>query len=146
MATPWIEQKKHSDKERWVCIYPAYLNSKKTRAEGRRIPLDKAVENPAFQEVREVLSNAGFNIGIENKAYSREKSHEPHLRGRLRIQFRNDDGSLVKPEFPTRESVMIYCGERIPKLKSRTQKDSKAQGDAAPGPAQGGGKKKGKKK
>jgi hypothetical protein len=27
---------------RWMCIYPAYINSKKTLAEGRRIPKDKA--------------------------------------------------------------------------------------------------------
>jgi len=26
---------------RFICIYPAYLNNKKTIAEGRRIPIDK---------------------------------------------------------------------------------------------------------
>ena len=41
---------------------------------------------------------------------------------------------------------MVYCAERIPKLKSRTQKDTKAQGDTPSGSAQGGQKKKGKKK
>jgi len=145
MASEWIRQKKHSDKERWICIYPAYLNSKKTRAEGRKIPIDKAVENPNYQELKEVLANAGFVIGVENKAYSREKSHEPQLRGRIRVHFKNDDGTPINPEFPTRESILVYCGDKIPKLKSRTQKDVKAQGDSTSGPAQSGGKKKGKK-
>lgn len=30
-------QRKNSDRSRWICIYPAYLNSKKTCAEGRRV-------------------------------------------------------------------------------------------------------------
>lgn len=34
-------KKSHSDESRWIVIYPAYLNSKKKRVEGRRIPLDK---------------------------------------------------------------------------------------------------------
>ncbi|MGH0182877.1 UNVERIFIED_CONTAM: hypothetical protein FKN15_010713, partial [Acipenser sinensis] len=33
---------------RFICIYPAFINSKKTIAEGRRIPIDKAVENPTY--------------------------------------------------------------------------------------------------
>ena len=27
---------------RWIVIYPAYINAKKTQAEGRRIPKSKA--------------------------------------------------------------------------------------------------------
>lgn len=41
------------------------------------------------------------------------------FRGRIRVQIKNDDGSPVKPEFATRESVMKYIGESIPKLKTR---------------------------
>lgn len=40
-------------------------------------------------------------------------------RGRIRVQLRNDDGTPVKKEFPTRELVMKYIGESIPKLKTR---------------------------
>lgn len=40
-------------------------------------------------------------------------------RGRIRIQIKNDDGTPVKSEFPSRESVMKYIGESIPKLKTR---------------------------
>lgn len=59
---------------RWVCIYPAYINSKKTRQEGRRIRKDLCVENPTFQEIKDVLSVSNLRIGIENKLYSRERS------------------------------------------------------------------------
>ena len=67
----------------------------------------QAVENPNYQEIKEVLANAGLLIGIENKAYSRERSHEPQFRGRIRIQFRNDDGTLIKPEFPSRKCLKL---------------------------------------
>jgi hypothetical protein len=59
------ETRKHSDKSRWICIYPAYLNSKKTILEGRQIPAKIAVENPTCNEIKDVLVNAGFNVEIE---------------------------------------------------------------------------------
>ena len=48
--------------ERWATIFPAYLDKKKTIAEGRRIPKEKAVENPNYVEVAEVLKAKGFQV------------------------------------------------------------------------------------
>ncbi len=39
----------------WVICYPIYLDAKKTIAEGRRVPKEKAVENPTFDEVQMCL-------------------------------------------------------------------------------------------
>ncbi|GJQ69594.1 hypothetical protein Trydic_g6688 [Trypoxylus dichotomus] len=136
----WNPNKRHSDPERWVCIYPAYINSKKTLAQGRRLQKDKCVENPTHQEIRDVLAAAGFKVGVENKLYSRERSKELLYRGRIRIQLRNDDGTPYSPNFPTRDSLLYHLGEMIPKLKSRQTKPSMEQAQAS-----GGGKgKKGK--
>nr|CAD7438423.1 unnamed protein product [Timema bartmani] len=118
----WSPDKKHSDRERWICIYPAYINSKKTLAEGRRVSKEKAVENPTHQEIRDVLSAAGLKIGVENKLYSRERSKEMLYRGRIRVQIKNDDETLINPLFPTRDSILVYLGQMIPKLKSRSGK------------------------
>ncbi|KAL9699746.1 hypothetical protein quinque_003187 [Culex quinquefasciatus] len=97
----------HSDRERWVCIYPAYLNRKKTRQEGRRLPLAHCVDNPTFQEIRDVLQVLKLNV-IE-LAY----------RGRIRVQLRQDDGEPVLEEYSTRDSVLLYLGDTIPQLKTR---------------------------
>ncbi|ODN00957.1 Signal recognition particle 19 kDa protein [Orchesella cincta] len=141
------KNKKYSDKERWMCIYPAYVNSKKTISEGRKIPKTKACEDPNYQEIRDVLAAAGFTVGVENKVYSREKSHEPTIRGRIRVHFKNDDGTPLNPKFPNRDSILLYCGEMIPKLKTRVDKANKPHGSAEnPGGSGGGGKKKGKKR
>lgn len=58
----------------WICIYPAYINSKKTRQQGRRLPKEHCVENPTCIEIRDVLSLTNLKIVVENKQYCREKS------------------------------------------------------------------------
>ncbi|XP_022907516.1 signal recognition particle 19 kDa protein [Onthophagus taurus] len=131
----WNPNKKHSDPERWICIYPAYINSKKTLAQGRRIPKEKCVENPTHQEIRDVLSAAGLKVGVENKLYSRERSKEALFRGRIRVQIKNEDGTSCVAKFASRDSVMLHLGEMIPKLKTRQVKPS-----PEPSQASGGGK------
>uniref|UniRef100_A0A1Y1MPL5 Signal recognition particle 19 kDa protein n=2 Tax=Photinus pyralis TaxID=7054 RepID=A0A1Y1MPL5_PHOPY len=130
-SSPYTLDSKHSDKERWICIYPAYINSKKTLAQGRKIAKEKCVENPTHQEMRDVLVAAGLKIGVENKLYSREKSKELLYRGRLRVQLKNDDGSPCDGRFTSRESLMCHLGEMIPKLKVRQTKGSGDQQQAS---------------
>ncbi|KAL3280226.1 hypothetical protein HHI36_017723 [Cryptolaemus montrouzieri] len=137
----WSPDKTHSERERWICIYPAYINSKKTIPQGRKIAKEKCVENPTHQEIRDVLDATGFKVGVENKFYSRERSKEMLYRGRIRVQLKNDDGTPVNSSFPTRESLMVHLGEMIPKLKSR---NTKAGGDQAAS-SSSSGKGKGKK-
>lgn len=74
IITPFSADKKHTDIERWVCVYPAYLNAKKTIKEGRKIPKANSVDNPTYLEIRDVLQAGHFKIVLENKLYSREKS------------------------------------------------------------------------
>ncbi|XP_012148512.1 signal recognition particle 19 isoform X1 [Megachile rotundata] len=130
MALAWNSSKKHSDRERWICIYPVYLNSKRTLAGGRKLAKDKCVENPTHQEIRDVLVAAGFNVGVENKLHPRERSKELLYRGRIRVQLKNDDGTPVKPEFPSRDSVLAYIGTTIPKLKTRQGKQTTGEQSA----------------
>uniref|UniRef100_A0A8C8DSV1 Signal recognition particle 19 kDa protein n=1 Tax=Oryzias sinensis TaxID=183150 RepID=A0A8C8DSV1_9TELE len=128
---------------RFVCLYPVYINSKKTLAEGRRIPTEKAVENPSCGEIRDVLTAAGMNVYVENKMHPREWNRDVQFRGRVRVQLKQADGSLCQDKFKCRKDVMVYVAEMIPKLKTRTQKS----GGGDPNSQQGeGGKKKKKKK
>ncbi|XP_035377685.1 signal recognition particle 19 kDa protein isoform X1 [Electrophorus electricus] len=131
-----------ADKERFLCIYPAYINSKKTLAEGRRIPTEKSVENPSCAEIRDVLTAAGMNVYVENKMYPREWNRDGQFRGRVRVQVKKEDGSLCQDKFTCKKDIMFYVAEMIPKLKTRTQKSG--GGDSGAQPGEGG--KKGKKK
>ncbi|XP_061397756.1 signal recognition particle 19 kDa protein [Musca vetustissima] len=151
VRTNWHPAMKHSDMERWICIYPAYINSKKTRQEGRRLPKENCVENPTYAEIRDVLAASQIRVAVENKQYCREKSRELQYRGRIRVQLRNDDGTFCNPEFTSREAFMLHVASKIPQLKSRQARP----GGEAPQQAQhqqtssgggGGGGKKGKGK
>ncbi|XP_058125064.1 signal recognition particle 19 kDa protein [Anopheles ziemanni] len=141
--TQWSPDKKHSDRERWVCIYPAYINRKKTRQEGRRIPKNMCVDDPGAQEIRDVLQAVNFNVLLEFKQYSREPSRELQHRGRIRVQLRHDNGSPINSEYPTRDSLLAYLGKTIPLLKSR---QTKAPEQAQVSASSNAGQKKGKGK
>ena len=123
MIGPFNKNKLHSDPERFICIYPAYFNSKKSINEGRRIPLEKCCEHPTYQEIKMVLDDAGYEMGktyiIEGKYYPRERSKEQMFRGRFKVQLKQGDGELLKENFPSRDSIMVYLGEKIPQLKHR---------------------------
>lgn len=151
VRTNWTPDKKHSDMERWVCVYPAYINSKKSRQEGRRLPKDQCIENPTYLEIRDVLSVTNLRCAVENKEYPRENSRELQFRGRIRIQMRNNDGSPCNPELPSRDSLLQFIATKIPQLKSRQNKSSDSfQSSSAPSQPHhsggGGGHKKGKGK
>ncbi|NWR23533.1 SRP19 protein, partial [Emberiza fucata] len=128
-----------ADKERFICIYPAYLNNKKTIAEGRRIPIDKVISWVAGK-----IGHFVLQCSSKNKMYPREWNRDVQYRGRVRIQLKQDDGNPCLPQFPTRKSVMLYAAETIPKLKTRTQKMGGSDQSLQQG--EGGKKGKGKKK
>ncbi|PVD36215.1 hypothetical protein C0Q70_03191 [Pomacea canaliculata] len=87
-----------------------------------------AVDNPSYTEIRDVCAAAGMIVGVENKVYARELDHRDlKVRGRIRIQLKREDGSLLMEQFPDRQSVLLYLGETIPKLKSRAQSQSAQQ-------------------
>uniref|UniRef100_A0A8C9ISE1 Signal recognition particle 19 kDa protein n=1 Tax=Piliocolobus tephrosceles TaxID=591936 RepID=A0A8C9ISE1_9PRIM len=103
----------------------------------------QAVENPTATEIQDVCSAVGLNVFLEkNKMYSREWNRDVQYRGRVRVQLKQEDGSLCLVQFPSRKSVMLYAAEMIPKLKTRTQK----AGGADQSLQQGEGSKKGKGK
>ncbi|XP_013387940.1 signal recognition particle 19 kDa protein-like [Lingula anatina] len=86
----------------WICVYPAYINSRKSVLEGRKIPKDKAVDNPTYSEIRDICASAGMTVGVENKVYPRERDpRDMRFRGRIRIQLKKEDGTPMLDKFPT---------------------------------------------
>ena len=53
---------------------------------------------------------------------------DPMHIGRVRIKLKNEDGAPCNPEFDTKMKVINLCGQRIPKLNSRQQKQGGAGG------------------
>ena len=51
--------------KKWIVFYPIYLNSKKTVAEGRRISLSNACENPTCVEISDCCGHLKLPCAIE---------------------------------------------------------------------------------
>ncbi|CAL2029889.1 unnamed protein product [Caenorhabditis brenneri] len=108
-----------SSQKRWVVIYPAYIDKKKTTKQGRRISKLLAVENPTSVEIHDVLAAVGFNPLLERtKCYPRDGERDYEVQGRVRFQLKNDDGT-PKHAQKTREEVFKMVADMIPKLKTR---------------------------
>jgi len=68
-------------------IWPAYLDTSKTRAEGRRVPREQAVDEPTVDEIAKAAQQVGYDAVIErDMTYPRE--YEP--RGRVLVKGADD--------------------------------------------------------
>ncbi|KAL5199763.1 hypothetical protein ABZP36_020966 [Zizania latifolia] len=84
--------------KKWNAIYPVYINSKKTVAEGRRVAAGKACADPTCIEIADCCSYLKIPHAIElDKAYPRDFFQV----GRVRVQLKKEDGSPVNPAIKT---------------------------------------------
>ena len=139
------QTKDPTNPERWVVVYPAYLDSTKTAAEGRKIGKNKGVSKPDIREVIKAVSDGTFPLPakIENKTYCRDYL----TRGRLRVQLKNADGSPLNSAFPNRRALYTFLAEKI--RTSEDRKKAKEEKEAAKEAAknkQNSGKRKGGRK
>ncbi|CAH9131815.1 unnamed protein product [Cuscuta epithymum] len=126
--------------KKWIILYPVYINSKKTIAEGRRISVSKACENPTCAEIQDCCNHLKVLSTIETeKAYPRDYMQ----RGRVRVLLKREDGSLYNLAISSRKELMMHVAELVPRHPNRTKKQepasSAAAGTSKPGK---GGKKK----
>lgn len=68
-------------------IWPAYFDANLSRAEGRRVPEDLAVEEPTAEELARAVTQVGYDVAVDrDRTYPRE--HEP--RGRVVVRGAED--------------------------------------------------------
>lgn len=67
-----------------IIIWPEYLDSRRTRSEGRKVPLSIAVKKPTVEEIAKVLKAMGIEPVIElDKKYPRSWWSS---RGRIKVR------------------------------------------------------------
>lgn len=140
-----------SHQQRWICIYPAYLNSRRTQQEGRKVSKAKSVDNPKVNEIKDVLTYHKFNFVVEEtKQYPRDSFKDAFCKGRVKVQLKKSDGTPFNKDFQTRKDILFMLGDMIPKLKGRQTKGATGgesnQQQSTGGGSSGGSNKKGKKK
>ncbi|VFQ83074.1 unnamed protein product [Cuscuta campestris] len=114
--------------KKWIVVYPVYINSKKTIAEGRRISVSKACENPTCAEIHDCCRHLKLLSAIEiDKAYPRDFMQ----RGRVRVLLKKEDGTLFNPSISSRKELMIHVAELVPKHANRIKKQEPASSSSA---------------
>ncbi|OVA18809.1 Signal recognition particle [Macleaya cordata] len=125
-----------SNVKNWVTFYRAYINSKKTIAQGRRISTIKACENPNCIEIGDCCSALKLPFAIEiDKAYPRDYMQA----GRVRVLLKREDGTLNNPDIGSRKQLMLQVAALVPRHPSRTKKPVPASISTS-GPSKAGGK------
>jgi signal recognition particle subunit SRP19 len=107
------------DESRYTCIWPAYLDSQKTVAEGRRVPKELACDKPLTDDIAYACLRLSLRHVIEPyKQYPRDWNSP----GRVKVQIHEKDGSLINPEIPTKNALLLKLAELIPQLPTRIQR------------------------
>jgi signal recognition particle subunit SRP19 len=81
------------DKDKTI-IWPAYLDSKKSQREGRKIPINQAVPTPKLREIKQSAEKLGLNPFTE-KGKSYPKSW-----------WENSGRVIVDKKFSKREIIL----------------------------------------
>jgi len=69
-------------------LWPAFFDAGLSRAEGRRVPLDQAVEDPTVDEIARAVQQVGYDAVVERDvAYPREHWQR---RGRVLVEDADD--------------------------------------------------------
>ena len=123
--------------KKWNTIYPVYINSAATIAEGRRVGQGVAVDKPTLEEISQVLSFLKLKHCIEgHKGFPRDTL----MRGRIKVLLKDEHGQLMHNEIVHKRQLLYKLCEYIPKLKTRVE------GSMATAETGGGASKKNKKK
>ncbi|CAN6930171.1 unnamed protein product [Brassica oleracea var. botrytis] len=105
--------------KKWVVMYPVYINSKKTVAEGRMISLSKACENPNCIEISDCCKHLKLPSAVEiDKAYPRDFMQV----GRVGVQLKREDGTFLNPAITSRKQLMQKIAELVPRHPERVKK------------------------
>ncbi|MBA2847002.1 signal recognition particle subunit SRP19 [Methanococcus maripaludis] len=56
-----------------IILWPAYIDLKRTKNEGRKVPKEIAVQNPKLKDIASKIKKMGLEYSVENKkSYPKE--------------------------------------------------------------------------
>jgi signal recognition particle subunit SRP19 len=114
--TPAPEPRREIPKH-FQCLYPVYFDKTRSRAEGRKVGTELAIENPLARDIVDAVQMLGLNVGFEPEKLHPKDWANP---GRVRVMLKDEDGNLVNPKiknstrtapgcFPTPSSTLADC-------------------------------------
>ncbi|KAJ5746883.1 uncharacterized protein N7511_008579 [Penicillium nucicola] len=92
------------------CLYPVYFDKTRSRAEGRKVGAELAVENPLARDIVDAVQMLGLNAGLEPEKLHPKDWANP---GRVRVQVKNEDGKLANPKIKNKHHLYILVAQYL---------------------------------
>ncbi|KAH7389913.1 signal recognition particle, SRP19 subunit [Pyrenochaeta sp. MPI-SDFR-AT-0127] len=108
--SPAIKTSTDRDKSKhYQCLYPIYFDKSRTRAEGRRVGQELAVENPLAREMADAAANLGLRTVFEpDKTHPKDWSNP----GRVRVLLKHE-GKLMDEEIGNKHHLYILISQYL---------------------------------
>lgn len=91
-------------------IWPANIDSKKTRKDGRKIPKSVSVDSPKLEEIQKASENLGFNFEVVDDA------------ARPSSWWERTGYLILDKGRKSKSSILEEISTRIKSIRSKTQK------------------------
>lgn len=92
----------------YQCLYPVYFDKTRSRAEGRKVGAELAVENPLARDIVDAAQMLGLQVGLEPEKLHPKDWANP---GRVRVLLKNEGGKLANPKI--KNSKFLHYSWRI---------------------------------
>ena len=95
MAQQMAQMQQEPEREiprHFQCLYPVYFDKTRSRAEGRKVGSELAVENPLARDIVDAVQMLGLKAGLEPEKLHPKDWANP---GRVRVLLKDEDGKLI---------------------------------------------------
>lgn len=88
--------------KRYQCLYPVYFDATRSRAEGRRVGKELAVQNPLAREMVDAVQALGLGVFFEpGKSHPKDWSNP----GRVRVLLKQE-GRFMNPRVKNSRAIL----------------------------------------
>ncbi|PYI32573.1 hypothetical protein BP00DRAFT_368664 [Aspergillus indologenus CBS 114.80] len=94
----------------YQCLYPIYFDKSRSRAEGRKVGAELAVENPLARDIVDAVQMMGLTVGFEPEKLHPKDWANP---GRVRVMLKDESGQLVNPKIKNKHHLYILVAQYL---------------------------------
>ncbi|PYH49475.1 uncharacterized protein BP01DRAFT_413116 [Aspergillus saccharolyticus JOP 1030-1] len=94
----------------YQCLYPVYFDKSRSRAEGRKVGAELAVENPLARDIVDAVQMMGLTVGFEPEKLHPKDWANP---GRVRVMLKDESGQSVNPQIKNKHHLYILVAQYL---------------------------------
>ncbi|KAJ5682989.1 Signal recognition particle SEC65 subunit [Penicillium macrosclerotiorum] len=94
----------------YQCLYPVYFDKSRSRADGRKVGSELAVENPLARDIVDAVQMLGLQAGLEPEKLHPKDWANP---GRVRVLLKNENGQLVNSKIKNKHHLYILVAQYL---------------------------------